>query len=145
MISCVFSESYLFTENYDNFDLSTSNSKLTNLLEKMALDKVIKLNQESNKVYQRLSSGQQKRLALIYAVLEDKDIFIFDEWAAEQDPDFRKYFYEVIIPDLKSKGKTIIAITHDDAYFKFCDRLIKFNYGKMTENKLSEDLIDQIN
>lgn len=145
MISCVFSESYLFTENYDNFDLSTSNSKLTNLLEKMALDKVIKLDQESNKVYQRLSSGQQKRLALIYAVLEDKDIFIFDEWAAEQDPDFRKYFYEVIIPDLKSKGKTIIAITHDDAYFKFCDRLIKFNYGKMTENKLNEDLIDQIN
>ena len=144
-ISCVFSESYLFTENYDKFDLSTSNSKLENLLEKMALDKVIKLDKNNNKIYQRLSSGQQKRLALIYAVLEDKDIFIFDEWAAEQDPDFRKYFYEVIIPDLKSKGKTIIAITHDDAYFKFCDRLIKFNYGKMTESKNNEFLLDQIN
>ena len=141
MISCVFSESYLFTENYDDFDLSPSNSKLTDLLEKMALDKVIKLDQENNKVFQRLSSGQQKRLALIYAVLEDKDIFIFDEWAAEQDPDFRKYFYEVIIPDLKSKGKTVIAITHDDAYFKFCDRLIKFNYGEMLESKINEDLV----
>lgn len=145
MISCVFSESYLFTENYDDFDLSPSNSELINLLEKMALDKVIKIDQENNKVYQRLSSGQQKRLALIYAVLEDKDIFIFDEWAAEQDPDFRKYFYEVIIPDLKSKGKTIIAITHDDAYFKFCDRLIKFNYGEMMDSKINEVLIDQIN
>ncbi|GGX34306.1 cyclic peptide export ABC transporter [Aquimarina muelleri] len=133
MLSCIFSDNYLFTENYDNFDLLPSNEQLNELLKEMALDKIIKQDITENKIFQNLSSGQKKRLALIYSVLEDKDIFIFDEWAAEQDPDFRKYFYKNIIPDLKSKGKTVIAITHDDAYYKSCDRLIKFNYGKMLE------------
>lgn len=132
-LSCIFSNNYLFTENYDGFDLSASNEQLDELLKEMALEKVIRQNEEENKIFQHLSSGQKKRLALIYALMEDKDIFIFDEWAAEQDPEFRKYFYKNIIPTLKSKGKTVIAITHDDAYYQFCDRLIKFNYGKMQE------------
>lgn len=131
MISCIFSDNYLFTENYDNFNLLPSNKHLAELLKIMKLDKVIRQDLENNRIFQNLSSGQQKRLALIYSVLEDKDVFIFDEWAAEQDPEFRKYFYENIIPDLKSKGKTIIAITHDDAYYMYCDRLMKFNYGEM--------------
>lgn len=130
-ISCIFSDNYLFTENYDNFNLLPSNKHLAELLTKMKLDKVIRQDVANNRIFQNLSSGQQKRLALIYSVLEDKDVFIFDEWAAEQDPEFRKYFYENIIPDLKSKGKTVIAITHDDAYYKYCDRLMKFNYGEM--------------
>ncbi|WP_062053008.1 cyclic peptide export ABC transporter [Aquimarina longa] len=133
MISCIFADNYLFTENYDNFDLLPSNTHLTKLLKEMKLDEIIRQDIANNRIFQNLSSGQQKRLALIYSVLEDKDIFIFDEWAAEQDPEFRKYFYENIIPDLKSKGKTVIAITHDDAYYKYCDRLIKFDYGKMIE------------
>ncbi len=132
-ISCIFSDDYLFSENYDNFNLLPSNEILTELLKKMSLEKVIRYDEENNKIFHTLSSGQKKRLALIYSLLEDKDIFIFDEWAAEQDPDFRKYFYESVIPDLKSKGKTLIAITHDDEYYKFCDRFIKFKHGEMQE------------
>ena len=135
MIACIFSDNYLFSENYDDFNLLPSNENLTELLEKMRLKEVIRVDVENNKIFQNLSSGQKKRLALIYSLLEDKDIFIFDEWAAEQDPDFRKYFYESIIPELKSKGKTVIAITHDDAYYKFCDRLIKFNMEKWQTNQ----------
>ncbi|CAI2767101.1 cyclic peptide export ABC transporter [Flavobacterium collinsii] len=137
MISCIFSDDYLFSENYDDFNLLPSNDDLSKLLERMKLNGIIRQDVANNKIFQSLSSGQKKRLALIYSILEDKDIFIFDEWAAEQDPDFRKYFYESIIPELKSKGKTVIAITHDDAYYKFCDRLIKFNYGKMLDTETS--------
>jgi len=134
-LSCVFSNNYLFTENYDGFDLTESNTKFQDLLKEMKLDTVIVQDEDKNKVHQDLSSGQKKRLALIYTLLEDKDIFIFDEWAAEQDPEFRKYFYENIIPSLKRNGKTVIAITHDDAYYHLCDRLIKFSYGQMKEEE----------
>lgn len=136
MISCVFSDNYLFSENYDGFDLLPSNENLTELLNKMKLEEIIRPDVANNKIFQNLSSGQKKRLGLIYSLLENKDIFIFDEWAAEQDPEFRKYFYESIIPELKSRGKTVIAITHDDAYYKFCDRLIKFNYGTMADQEI---------
>ncbi|WP_430909653.1 cyclic peptide export ABC transporter [Maribacter sp. 2-571] len=137
-MTCIFADDYLFSENYDNFDLLPSNDRLTALLSKMALEGKIQQDIANNKILHDLSSGQQKRLALIYSLIEDKEIFVFDEWAAEQDPEFRAYFYKSIIPDLKRIGKTVIAITHDDAYYKYCDRLIKFDYGKMLEDTPKE-------
>tara|TARA_B110000305_G_C19453349_1_gene649352 strand:+ start:1945 stop:3582 length:1638 start_codon:yes stop_codon:yes gene_type:complete len=84
-----------------------------------------------------LSTGQRKRLALVAVLLEDKSILIFDEWAADQDPDFRKHFYHDILPALKKEGKTIIAATHDDHYFHTADRLITMDYGKLIDQENS--------
>jgi indole-3-pyruvate monooxygenase len=69
-----------------------------------------------------LSQGQQKRLALLNAYLEDKAIIVFDRWASDRDPEFKKIFYTQLLPELKARGKMVIAITHDDRYFHTCDR-----------------------
>ena len=79
---------------------------------------------------QELSTGQMKRLALIVSLLEDKPIYIFDEWAAEQDSSFREFFYNELLKDLKARGKTIIAASHDDRYFHVADRVLKMEYGQ---------------
>jgi putative ATP-binding cassette transporter len=76
-----------------------------------------------------LSTGQRKRLALVAAYLDDRPIYLFDEWAADQDPVFKRVFYTKLLPDLKARGKTVIAITHDDAYFHCADRVIKLADG----------------
>lgn len=131
-LSCIFSDHFLFSQNYDGFDLSDNNPVFVELVNKMQLEAVIRMK-NGNQLDHNLSQGQKKRIALIYAMLEDKDVFIFDEWAAEQDPEFRRYFYNYIIPDLKRKGKTVIAITHDDKYFHKAERLVRFDYGKLTE------------
>jgi putative pyoverdin transport system ATP-binding/permease protein len=68
-----------------------------------------------------LSQGQRKRLALLTAYLEDRPIFLFDEWAADQDPIFRDIFYHQLLPDLKQRGKLVFAISHDDRYFHLAD------------------------
>ncbi|MEM7761777.1 MAG: ABC transporter ATP-binding protein, partial [Cyanobacteria bacterium P01_A01_bin.40] len=78
-----------------------------------------------------LSQGQRKRLALLTAYLEDRPIYVFDEWASDQDPVFKKVFYQQLIPELQSRGKTIIAVSHDERYFTECDRLIKLDYGRV--------------
>lgn len=83
-----------------------------------------------------LSTGQRKRLALIAALLEDKPIFIFDEWAADQDPLFKDYFYNDLLKQLKEKGKTVIAVSHDDRYFHLADRVIKLDYGKVIKDEI---------
>ena len=67
-----------------------------------------------------LSQGQRKRLALLTAYLEDRPIYIFDEWASDQDPVFKEVFYKQLLPELKSRGKTVIAVSHDDRYFEEC-------------------------
>ena len=79
----------------------------------------------------RLSTGQRKRLALLLGVLEDRPILLLDEWAADQDPVFRRSFYTEILPKLRAAGRTIVAITHDEAYFGVADRIVKLDSGRL--------------
>lgn len=81
-----------------------------------------------------LSSGQRKRLALVLALLEDRSIFLFDEWAAEQDPPFRRKFYREILPELKRQGKTVVAVTHDDDQYDVADRVLKMQFGNFVRS-----------
>lgn len=78
-----------------------------------------------------LSQGQRKRLALLTAYLEDRPIYLFDEWAADQDPEFKEVFYHQLIPELQALGKAVIVITHDDRYFDLADRRIQLGDGKV--------------
>jgi putative ATP-binding cassette transporter len=78
-----------------------------------------------------VSQGQRKRLALLTAYLEDRPFYLFDEWASDQDPHFKKVFYTKLLPDLKARGKTVLVVTHDDRYFDIADRIIKLDYGKV--------------
>jgi putative ATP-binding cassette transporter len=101
-------------------------------LRQLELDRVVTV---TNGVFSttKLSRGQRKRLALLTAYLEDRPIYVFDEWAADQDPVFRKIFYLRLLPELKRQGKTVLAITHDDRYFAHADRVIKLEEGKVVE------------
>ncbi len=90
-----------------------------------------------------LSTGQRKRLALLNAYLEDRSVYVFDEWASDQDPVFRELFYHTILQELKAKGKTVIVISHDDRYFNVGDRLIKLDYGEIESDRLTGSQIER--
>jgi putative ATP-binding cassette transporter len=78
-----------------------------------------------------LSQGQRKRLALLTSFLEDRPIYLFDEWAADQDPTFKHFFYRDLLQELKSRGKTVFVVSHDDRYYDAGDRLLKFENGRL--------------
>ncbi|WP_271730051.1 cyclic peptide export ABC transporter [Aquimarina algiphila] len=131
MFSPVFSDFYLFKEFYgiEFLDIEKAN-KLIVLFE--LEEKVFIKEGKFSSI--NLSTGQRKRLALISALLENRPIILLDEWAADQDPYFRNKFYTKIIPYMvKEEKKTIVAITHDDKYFCYADRLFKMEYGKLEE------------
>lgn len=132
LIAAVFTDSYIYSNNYDSYSL-VDNKKYQELLEKMELNEIV-LDQKESSARRIFSKGQTKRMSLILALLEEKPILVLDEWAADQDPYFRKYFYETLLPKLKEEGKTIIAVTHDDMYFKHADRIIKFDSGKIVSD-----------
>ncbi|BBR59676.1 MULTISPECIES: multidrug ABC transporter permease/ATP-binding protein [Enterobacteriaceae] len=81
----------------------------------------------------KLSKGQKKRVALLLALAEERDIIMLDEWAADQDPHFRREFYQVLLPLMQQMGKTIFAISHDDHYFIHADRLLEMRNGQLSE------------
>lgn len=145
LIAAVFTDNHIFTHNYDNYTLE-ENAIYKEWLEIMQMDKVVSDDNEES-ARRHFSKGQSKRISLIFAMLEDKPLLILDEWAADQDPHFRKFFYEELIPKFREAGKTVIAVTHDDAYFHNADRIIKFDYGKivkdvniMSKQELTESL-----
>lgn len=137
LIAAVFTDNHIFFHNYDNYSLE-QNKEYQELLKIMELDKVVADDSEES-ARRSFSKGQGKRMSLIFALLENKPILVLDEWAADQDPYFRKYFYETLLPKLKEEGKTIIAVTHDDAYFKHADRILKFDYGQIIMDKKVTD------
>lgn len=78
-----------------------------------------------------LSDGQRRRLALLASMIDDKQLYLFDEWAADQDPTFKAVFYDEILPSLKAKGKAVVVITHDDRYFHLADQVIVLGEGQV--------------
>lgn len=145
LIAAVFTDNHLFSKNYDNYTLE-NNNEYTDLLRTMEMDRIIQDDKDSS-IRRKFSKGQSKRMSLIFNLLENKPIMVLDEWAADQDPHFRKYFYEFLLPKFKEEGKTIIAVTHDDAYFHLADRIIKFDYGnivKEIKTTTKEELAENI-
>jgi len=130
LFSMILSDYYLFDRIYGVEDINENH--IQKLLKKMQLThKTSLINRQFTNI--DLSTGQKKRLALIYAMLQNKDIYIFDEWAADQDSEFRLYFYETLLKELINKGKTIITVSHDDRYYHLADRVLKMDYGKFIE------------
>ena len=129
LFAVVFSDFYLFNEllGIEKVNIADWNYylKLFEIEDKVSIDEKGVFSTTD------LSTGQRKRLALIAALLEEKPVLVIDEWAADQDPYFRKKFYTVIIPLLKQRGISIFAITHDDRYYDCADKLYKMEYGKL--------------
>lgn len=137
--SAVFSDYYLFERLY-GIDCSGNQERISSLLGWLQLENIVTV-QDGRFSTISLSTGQKKRLALLVAFLEDKPIYLFDEWAADQDPEFRRRFYYEILPKLKAEGKCIIAITHDDRYFHVADTLIHLERDKLMQYRDQEATI----
>jgi cyclic peptide transporter len=132
-ISAIFSEGYLLRNNYEEFEVNQYNANFIRYLKIMKLDEIL----HSEDLFDRktlLSKGQQKRLLLVLSLLMEKNVLVWDEWSAEQDPIFKEYFYRQVIPFFRNEGKTIIAITHDEQYLTFADRVIRFRDGNVVYN-----------
>jgi len=85
-----------------------------------------------------LSGGQRRRLALIVSLLEKRPIMLLDEWTAEQDPEFRRKFYDELLPEMVGAGATIVVITHDDRYLdelRLPARRIRMDEGRIVEQR----------
>jgi putative ATP-binding cassette transporter len=125
--TAIFSDYHLFDRLYGLEDVDPERVK-----EKLVLMKIADKTSYENGRFSTLdlSHGQRKRLALAVALLEERPILVLDEWAADQDPPFRHYFYEELLPALRKQGRTIVAVTHDDKYFGVADRVVKLDYGQ---------------
>ncbi|WP_437305957.1 cyclic peptide export ABC transporter [Sorangium sp. So ce388] len=131
LFSVVFGEYHLF-EHLLGLNGPDLDERARRYLERLQLDHRVRVEEGALRV-SGLSQGQRKRLALVTAYLEDRPFYVFDEWASDQDPQFRKIFYTELLPELRARGKTALVITHDDQYFALADRCLRLDFGRLTE------------
>jgi putative ATP-binding cassette transporter len=132
LFSMVFSTPHLF-EHLLGHDKVTLDQRAEDYIAKLQLDHKVTVTDGVLSTTD-LSQGQRKRLALLTAYLDDRPIYIFDEWAADQDPLFKEFFYLHLLPELKALGKVILVISHDDRYFGVADRIVKLEQGKIVQD-----------
>lgn len=130
--SVIFSDFYLF-DRFLGLEESDLDARAHEYLIKLELADKVEVRQGTLSTT-ALSQGQRKRLALLTAFLEDRSIYVFDEWAADQDPHYREIFYNLLLPDLAARGKTILVISHDDRYYDRGDRIVKLEYGGLVSD-----------
>jgi putative pyoverdin transport system ATP-binding/permease protein len=130
--SVIFSDFHLFNKLLGQTD-SQVEKLVPQYLRMLHMDQKVKVHERSFSSLD-LSQGQRKRLALVAAYLEDRPIYVFDEWAADQDPQYKEIFYKTLLPDLRERGKLVIVITHDDRYFHLGNQVIKLEDGKVVEH-----------
>ena len=137
LYSAIFSDQHIFKQLIGRQGQQPDEALVKAWLHKLNLQDKISVadNQLST---DKLSQGQRKRLAMLIAVAEQKDILLLDEWAADQDPAFRRVFYQILIPELKELGKTLFIISHDDGYFEHADRLLLMKEGRLIELNAEE-------
>ena len=135
LFSIIFTDFHLFDKFYGVPDVDAQT--VNEWLEKMQMQHKVEYK-NGGFTSTNLSTGQRKRLAFIAAMLEDRPILVMDEFAADQDPQFRQYFYETLLGEVKSMGKTIIAVTHDDHYFHVADRVWKMDEGRIEKHSLTQ-------
>lgn len=130
LFSAIFADYHLFDKLYGLSDVARH--RVDELLSYLELTNKVKVEDASFDTLE-LSGGQRKRLALLVSLLEDRPICVYDEVAADQDPAFRKRYYEEILPALKQQGKTLVVVTHDDRYYSVADHLLKMDSGRIVK------------
>jgi putative ATP-binding cassette transporter len=129
LFSVVFSDFHLF-RTLHGIDARSVHDHAPRFLRELQLDGKVTLDGTRYSTIE-LSQGQRKRLALVSAYLEDRPVVVFDEWAADQDPEYKHVFYDKLLPELRARGKTVVVITHDDRFFHLGDRLLKLEDGRV--------------
>jgi len=127
LFSAVFSEFHVFDRLYG---LQVADADVRALLAELGLTRAVHV-QDGTLSSIDLSRGQRKRLALLTALLENRPIYVFDEWAADQDPDFKQHFYRRLLPQLRRRGKAVVVISHDDRWFDVADRVLQLRDGQL--------------
>lgn len=127
--TAIFSDYHLFSRMYGLEHVPPE--KVVRLLQLMRLEDKTSYR-DGRFETQDLSTGQRKRLAMIVALLEDRPFYVLDEWAADQDPEFREFFYKQLLPGLKEEGKTLLVASHDDRYFHLADKVYRMENGGLS-------------
>jgi putative ABC transport system ATP-binding protein len=80
----------------------------------------LKLEKRIDHPPEQMSGGEQQRVSIARALINDPEIVIADEPTSNIDAESIKILLDILM-DLKSKGKTIVVSSHDPVFLDFSE------------------------
>lgn len=102
-------------------------------MEERMMDVLTKVGLETkaHKMPHQLSGGEQQRLSIARALINDPEIILADEPTGNLDPETSRGIMK-LLKSLSEAGRAVLMATHDYALFdEFPGRLVKFEDGKV--------------
>ena len=110
------------------------NDKIAQVLDRVSL--VYK----GYKMPHQLSGGEQQRVVIARALLNDPEIILADEPTGNLDPETSENLMNLFL-EISNNGRAIVMATHDyNMVMKFPARTIKFENGKVIEQDNSTEI-----
>lgn len=88
------------------------------------------LSHRVNNKPSQLSGGEQQRVAVARAIAHEPKILFADEPTANLDSVSGRSIIE-LFEELHKKGQTIVMVTHEEEYAKYCNRVVHLEDGKI--------------
>lgn len=82
-----------------------------------------------------LSGGEQQRVCIARALINDPDIIIADEPTGNLDEANERVVLQ-LFQTLRSEGKTLLLVTHNEELGKFADKVVRLRHGKLDRIEL---------
>lgn len=137
-IGFVFQDFHLF-----NKLTATENVAIPLILQKVSWEKAVNAAIEALEIVglkhrmdlhpNKLSIGEQQRIAIARAIVTKPDLLIFDEPTASLDGETGKKILSFIKENILTKDRAIIVVTHDNRIYNFASRIIRLEDGKLME------------
>jgi len=137
--TAIMSHQYLFDRLYGLEGVDPD--RIGELLDRLGIADTVSMR-DGAFTHLSLSAGQRMRLAMVVALLEDRPVCVFDEWTANQDPEMTHWYYDVLLPELRAPGKTVLAVSHDDRFFDRADHFVRLDHGRV-EVSTREGRVDE--
>ncbi|MBE6117572.1 MAG: ABC transporter ATP-binding protein [Erysipelotrichaceae bacterium] len=99
------------------------------------LDMVGIVNTKADRLINRLSGGEQQRIAIARAIAGNVDLIFADEPTGNLDTETEQEIIRLFQMLAEKYGKTIIVVTHSDEVSKLSDRRIMLKGGKLHDLK----------
>lgn len=127
-------ENLLLPLELNNLSNKGSNKKIREVLTSVGLE------ERMNTYPDRLSGGEQQRIAIARALIHEPELILADEPTGNLDYDTGMKIIELLDKLVNERKRTMIMATHSRDLFGFADRIIRIKNGQLENVEIKDDL-----